>query len=118
MKAMAKKVTQKTPPATATAGVVGGTWNLGTDFQTVQIIPATGYWATYKDGGRYPVVAWAMQARLVREDERDDWGDDEVPPGFVSRVVGLVMRDKDAPLTEADDYGIGGEDFAGYEWNL
>jgi hypothetical protein len=118
MKAMAKKTTQKTPPTTAAAGVVGGIWNLGTDFQTVQIIPATGYWATYKDGGRYPVVAWAMQARLVREDERDDWGDDEVPPGFISRVVGLVMRDKDAPLTEADDYGIGGEDFAGYEWDL
>ncbi len=115
---MAKNVTQKTPPATATAGVFGGTWNLGTDFQTVQIIPATGCWATYKGGDRYPVVAWAMQARLVREDERDDWGDDEVPPGFVSRVVGLVMRDKDAPLTEADDYGIGGEDFSGYEWGL
>ncbi len=116
---MAKKVTQKTPPATATAGVVGGTWNLGTDFQTVQIIPATGYLATYKDGGRYPVVAWAMQARLVREDERKDWGDDEVPPGFISRVVGLVMLAKDAPLTEADDYMIGGpEEFSGYEWDL
>jgi hypothetical protein len=115
---MAKKATPKTPPATATAGVVGCTWHLGTDFQTVQIIPATGCLATYTDGGRYPVVAWAMQARLVREDERDDWGDDEVPPGFVSRVVGLVMRDKDAPLTEAGDYGIGGEDFAGYEWDL
>jgi len=115
---MAKKTTQKTPPATATAEVVGCTWHLGTDFQTVQIIPATGYWATYKDGGRYPVVAWAIQARLVRENERDDWGDDEVPPGFISRVVGLVMRGKDAPLTEADDCGIGGEDFAGYEWYL
>ena len=116
---MAKKVTQKTPPATATAGVVGGTWNLGTDFETVQIIPATGYWATYKDGGRYPVVAWAMQARLVRKDERKDWGDDEVPPGFISRVVGLVMLGKDAALTEADDYMIGGpEEFSGYEWDL
>ena len=116
---MAKKVTKKTPPATATAGVVGNTWTLGTDFQTVQIIPATGCWATYKDGGRYPVVAWAMQARLVREGEREDWDGDEVPPGFISRVVGLVMLGKDAPLTEADDYMIGGsEEFAGYEWDL
>jgi hypothetical protein len=115
---MTKKATLKTPPTTATAGGVGGTWNLGTDFQTVQIMPASGYWATYKDGGRYPVVAWAMQARLVRECERGDWGDDEVPPGFISRVVGLVLREKDVPLTEADDYAFCGDDFAGYEWDL
>ena len=105
----------KTPPSTATAEIVRGTWNLGTDYQTVQIIPATGYWATYKDGGRCPVVAWAMQARLVREDERHDWDDDQVPPGFISRVVGLVVLGKDAFLTEVDDLIIGGDDFAGYE---
>jgi hypothetical protein len=118
MKAMAKKATQKTPPATATAGVMGCTWHLGTDFQTVQIIPATGHWATYKDGGRYPVVAWAMQARLVREDERDDWGDDEAPPGFISRVVGLVMLAKDAVLIEADDDTMAAGEFDGYAWEL
>jgi len=115
---MAKKTKLKTPPATATAGIVGGTWNLGTDYQTVQIIPATGYWATYKDGSRYPVVAWAMQARLVREDERDYWGDDEVPPGFFSRVVGLVMLATDAALIEADDDTIAVGEFDGYEWDL
>ena len=115
---MSKKATTKNPPITAAGGIVGGAWNLGTDFQTVQIIPATGYWATYNDGGRYPVVAWAMQARLLREDERDDWGDGEVPPGFISRVVGLVMLAKDAVLIEADDDTIAAGEFFGYEWDL
>lgn len=114
---MAKNVSTKTPPIMATA--FDGTWKLGSDFQTVQIIPASGYWATYKDGERYPVVAWAMQARIVRQEEAGDWGDDEVAPGFVSRVVGLVMAGKDAVLTEADDFLIAGEDdFTGYEWDL
>jgi hypothetical protein len=102
----------------ATAGVVGSDWKLGTDFQTVQIIPATGYWANYKDGGRYPVVAWAIQARLVREGEREDWGDDEVAPGFISRAVGLVMLAKDAILIEADDDTAAAGEFDGYEWDF
>jgi hypothetical protein len=116
---MAKNAIAKAPPMMATAGVVGSTWTLGTDFQTVQIIPASGYWATYKDGERYPVVAWAMQARLVRQDERGDWGDDEVAPGFISRVVGLVMLAKAGPLIAADDDDCsGGGEFDGYEWDL
>jgi hypothetical protein len=115
----------KKKPAKAKAPSVAGEivpsgWKLGTDFETVQIVPATGYWATYADGGRFPVVAWAMQSRLLRVDERDDFDDEEVPPGFVSRVVGLVMCAKDAVLCEADSPLIVGndDDFTGYEWDL
>jgi hypothetical protein len=117
---MAKKKPAKIKAPSIASGIVQPAWSLGTDFETVQIIPANGYWATYEDGGRYPVVAWAMQSRLLREDEREDWGEDEVTPGFVSRVVGLIMCEKHAVLCEADSPLIVSDDdeFTGYEWDL
>jgi hypothetical protein len=117
---MAKKKTAKIKAPQIAGGIVQPGWSLGTDFETVQIVQATGYWATYADGGRYPVVAWAMQSRLLREDERADFDDEEVPPGFVSRVVGLVMCAKNAVLCEADSPLIVSDDdeFTGYEWDL
>jgi hypothetical protein len=114
-----KKKPAKVKAPSIAGGIVPSAWSLGTDFETVQIVPATGYWATYSDGTRYPVLAWAMQSRLLREDERGDFGDDEVPPGFVSRVVGLVMCGKEAVLCEADSPSIANEDeFTGYEWDI
>ena len=115
-----KKKPAKVKAPSIAGGITPSGWSLGTDFETVQIVPANGYWATYSDGKRYPVVAWAMQSRLLREDERDDFHDEEVPPGFVSRVVGLVMCAKDAVLCEADSPLIVGndDDFTGYEWDL
>jgi hypothetical protein len=115
---MAKNKTVQAP-GIAPSGISTNGWKLGTDFTTVQIFPASGYWATYKDGGRYPIVAWAMQARTLREGELDDFGDDEVAPEVITRVIGLVFCDKDASLIEADDYMIaGGDEFTGYEWDL
>jgi hypothetical protein len=114
---MSEKKAAKIKAPQIGGGIVQNGWSLGTDFETVQIVPASGYWATYSDGTRYPVLAWAMQSRLLREDERGDFGDDEVPPGFVSRVVGLVMCAKDAVLCEADSPSIAFDDeFTGYEW--
>lgn len=118
---MAKTKKPKTiQPQVAATGLIPA--GLGTDFETVQIIPATGYWATYKDGSRNHVVAWAMQSRLLTDDERKDWlaGDDEVPPLFISRVVGLVMCGTSAVLAEANsNFFIDSEDeFTGYEFDV
>lgn len=115
---MAKTKKPKTiQPQVAATGIIPA--GLGTDFETVQIIPATGHWAKYKDGSRYPVVAWAMQSRLLSDDERRDFDDDEIPPAFISRVIGLVLFANESTLTEADNYLIAGaDDFTGYEWDL
>jgi len=113
-----KKKSAKVKAPTMAGKTVPTGWTLGTDWEEVQIIPATGYWATYEDGSRTPVVAWAMQSRAVREDERGDWGDDEVVPGFISRVIGMVTCAKEAVLVEADSDLLGGDDFAGYERDL
>lgn len=115
---MAKRKRSKTPPTNAHAGAAFWAWNIGTNFETVQIMPSVGYWATYKNGERHPVVAWAIQSRLLREDERNDLEDDEVPPSFINRVVGLVMLGKDAALINADDDTLADGEFDGYEWDL
>jgi len=113
-----KKSAKVKAPSMGMAAVPAG-WSLGTDWQVVQIIPATGYWATYKDGGREPVVAWAMQCRVLREEERGDWGDDEVAPGFISRVIGIVVCGRSPCLYEADsDFLVDSDDdFTGYEYD-
>ncbi len=113
-----KKKSAKVKAPTMAGKIVPAGWSLGTDWEVVQIIPGTGYWATYSDGSRKPVVAWAMQSRAVREHERGDWGDDEVVPGFISRVIGMVMWYEDAVLVEANGDSIAGGDFAGYVYDL
>jgi|688.fasta_scaffold110022_2 hypothetical protein len=114
-----KKKSAKVKVPSMGMAVVPAGWSLGTDWQVVQIIPATGYWATYKDGGREPVVAWAMQCRVLREEERGDWGDDEVAPGFISRVIGIVACGRSPCLYEADsDFLVDSDDdFTGYEYD-
>lgn len=115
-----KKKSAKVKAPTMAGKTVPAGWSFGTDWEEVHIIPATGYWATYKDGRRKPVVAWAMQCRVLSEKERGDWGDDEVAPGFISRVIGMVVCGRSATLYEADsDFLVDSDDdFTGYEDDL
>lgn len=99
---------KKRPSTTTRSTFNTAGWTLTEYFQTVQLIPASGFTATYKDGGEYPVVAWALQAR-----SEPDSGE------VITRVVGLTMSWKSAILVDVDDPQIGGDvDFHGYGWSL
>jgi hypothetical protein len=88
----------------ASAGSLGGirVADLSEEFETIQIIAAKGEVAEFEDGESYPVVAWALQARKMREDERWMYGDDETMPAFCTRVVGLILSEESATLVEVD----------------
>lgn len=76
--------------------------DLSEDFETVQIIAAKGEMAEFEDGESYPVVAWALQARKMREDERWMYDEDETMPAFCTRVVGMILSEDSATLVEVD----------------
>jgi len=76
--------------------------DLSEDFETVQIIAAKSELAEFDDGESYPVAAWALQARKMREDERWMYDDGETMPAFCTRVVGLILSETGATLVDVD----------------
>jgi hypothetical protein len=99
---------KRKPAATVKPAFSPPGWALTEYFETVQVIPASGVTARYKDGEEYPVIAWALQARSER-----DSGE------VITRVVGLTMCEKSPVLIDVDDPMIGGDmDFDGYGWRL
>lgn len=67
------------------------------DGEILQIIPASGVdlVAVFNDGGRYPVVAWALTRQIA------DLGESE--PSEYEDVVGLIVEDTSAHLITVTD---------------
>lgn len=87
---------------------------------TVQIIPASHVWARWKKpSAEFPVVCWALQARrLTPKEQRVHLEDfEEQPPAFITKVIGLVMREGDAHLDPPTDDDFKGE-FVNYVHNF
>ena len=101
----------------ASTGSLGGirVADLSEYFETIQIIAAKGEMAEFDDGESYPVVAWALQARKMREDERCMYDDDEPMPAFCTRVIGLILPESSAALVDVDDDDLQGS-FARYTY--